>query len=147
MAGAAGALTQLQREFLEKALAFYEEFAAERGGPAGAHERRGPCRAWGLIRLRLKQLAEAETALRRVAGQEAGLVRQHPDRVEFRVELARLGSSLSTLCRETRRTKDAALEAARAHDELAEAEGRAAHGRRSRERLAGPSGTLSAGTP
>ena len=89
-------LTPLQREFLEKALAFYQTFAAEEG--SDPQVRHGAARALhrvGVIRQKLGQHAEAETALRQAVEQDGDLARRHPDRPEFRFGLAESQIELS----------------------------------------------------
>ena len=96
------ALTQLQREFLEKALAFYERFAA--GAGSYPQERYDALRALyrvGAIRMELGRHAEAVAALRQVVERGADLVHRFPDRSEFRLALAEGRLKLAAVLRET----------------------------------------------
>ena len=88
-------LTPLQREFLEKALAFYERFAAEEGSdPQVRHEAIRALYRVGLIRERLGRHAEAEAAFRQVVALVTDLVRPVPRSARFRPRAGRgLGST------------------------------------------------------
>jgi tetratricopeptide (TPR) repeat protein len=113
------AATKLEREFLEKALASYQEFAAESGSdPQARYE---VVRAWlrvGNIRNALQQLPAAETAFRQMVSLSADLVLQHPDRPEYRLELALGRVKLASLYRVVGKGDEAAREAALAYEEL-----------------------------
>jgi tetratricopeptide (TPR) repeat protein len=95
------ALTTLQREFLEKALAFYEQLAAEEG--SSPQVRSENARAWqrvGAIRQALGRHAEAEAAFRRAIALGSDLARRYPDQVDALLGLAETRIKLATLCRE-----------------------------------------------
>ena len=99
-----GALTPLQREFLEKALAFYEEFAAEEGrDPAVRHEAAEAAGRVGEIRRQLGLFQEAEASYRLALRRFARLAEEYPDRPEFRQGQARtqdrIGATLGALDR------------------------------------------------
>jgi serine/threonine protein kinase len=103
-----GKLEPAQRAFLEKALAFYEGFAAESGqteaarhGVAGAHLR------VGLIRSRLGQHAEAEAAYVRARELYARLAAEFPAEPRYRQELARSHFNLGILLWGTGRPTEA----------------------------------------
>lgn len=82
-------LTALQREFLEKALAFYEQFAVARGDDAETRfeAARARCRA-GRLQLSLGRMEQARAALRQSIEQLEALVERFPDRVEYVSELS-----------------------------------------------------------
>jgi serine/threonine-protein kinase len=99
-------LEPAQRKFLEKALAYYQDFAEESGqtqearaGVADAHRRVGG------IREKLGQHAEAEAAYRRALELYAGL----PDLPPYRRALAATNTNLGLLLLDTGRLKDAEL--------------------------------------
>jgi serine/threonine-protein kinase len=101
-------LEPAQRAFLEKALAYYEEFARESGhsqgvrqGVAGAHLRVGK------IRYRLGQHQEAEAAYARARELYARLAAEFPADPQYRQELAHSHIYLGILLVETGRPKDA----------------------------------------
>jgi serine/threonine protein kinase/tetratricopeptide (TPR) repeat protein len=84
-----GALTPLQRQFLEKALAFYEDFARERADDpeARAEEARAAARV-GQIRDRLGLTAEAMRSHRQALDAWRLLAAEFPGRPEYRRGLA-----------------------------------------------------------
>ena len=84
----AGGLTPLQREFLEKALAFYEEFAAERADDPEVRREaaRAPVRV-GEIRSKLGLHKEAEAAIGRAIGRFEGLTHDFPASPAYRGDL------------------------------------------------------------
>jgi serine/threonine-protein kinase len=101
-------LEPAQRAFLEKALAYYEEFAQESGhsqevrkGVAGAHRR------VGTIRDKLGQHAEAEAAYVRSRELYARLAAEFPAVPQYRQELAQSHNNLGILLYDTGRRKDA----------------------------------------
>jgi serine/threonine protein kinase len=119
-------LTALQREFLEKALAFYEQFAADEGSdPQVRHEAIRALYRVGVIRYSLGRNAEAEAAFRQVVTLGADLLRRYPDRPEFHLVLPEGRLKLAVLCRETvresseGRTSEAEQELLQASRELA----------------------------
>jgi serine/threonine protein kinase len=80
-----GHLTALQRQFLEKALAFYEEFAAERGDdPKVRQEAAEAAARVAEIRGQLGRHAEALEGYRRAAEAYERLAADFPDRPEYR---------------------------------------------------------------
>jgi serine/threonine-protein kinase len=101
-------LEPAQRAFLEKALAYYEAFAAESGnsaeirkGVADAHLRVGK------IRSRLGQHAEAEAAYRRALELYARLADDVPAVPEYRRALASSHNNLGLLLADTGHPKEA----------------------------------------
>jgi serine/threonine-protein kinase len=103
-----GPLEPAQRTFLNKALAYYETFAAESGqseevraSVMEAHER------IGRIRYRLGQHAEAEAADRRALDLAGSLAAEFPATPQYRQKLARIHHNLGTVLRETGRTQEA----------------------------------------
>jgi serine/threonine protein kinase/Tfp pilus assembly protein PilF len=102
-------LEPAQRAFLEKALAYYEDFARESGhsrevrqGVAGAHLRVGN------IRARLGQHAEAEAAYVRARELYAHLAAEFPAVPQYRRDLAGTHDNLGRLLQDTGRMKEAA---------------------------------------
>src|SRR5262249_48328175 len=110
-------LTPLQREFLEKALTFYEQFAHETD-PLVHRQAAQAARRAGIIGSGLGQHAEAEAALQRAVARSASLIRQHPDQPDSRLELALSRLELEALYRKTGRIAEAEQEHGRAVDEL-----------------------------
>jgi tetratricopeptide (TPR) repeat protein/predicted Ser/Thr protein kinase len=103
-----GQLEPAQRAFLEKALAYYEAFAAESGrreevrrGVADAHLR------VGRMREQLGQHAEAEAAYRRAQELWASLAAGFPSVPQYRLELARCHTDLGNLLKDTGRAPKA----------------------------------------
>jgi serine/threonine-protein kinase len=101
-------LEPAQRAFLEKALAYYEDFAQESGnsqevrqGVAGAHLRVGK------IRSRLGQHAEAEAAYVRARELYARLAAEFPAEPQYRQELATTYTNLGILLYDTGRHQEA----------------------------------------
>jgi tetratricopeptide (TPR) repeat protein len=91
-------LEPAQRAFLEKALGYYEAFAAESGNTEEA--RRGVADAYhrvGKIRRKLGQHPEAEAAFRRALELYAGLAADFPDQPRHRQELALASLDLGNL--------------------------------------------------
>ena len=78
-------LTQVQREFLEKALAFYEQFATETD-PLVQREAVQAARRVGIIRSVLRHPPRRKRPCGRPS-RDASLTRQHPDKPDFRLEL------------------------------------------------------------
>jgi serine/threonine protein kinase len=110
-------LTDVQRTFLEKALAFYQRFSAETDSdPQLRNEAVIALQRVALIQVKLGQHAPAEMALRRAIEQSTALVSEYPDRPEFRLELGMGLSWLANLCRELGRHDEANQEAVRAHE-------------------------------
>jgi serine/threonine-protein kinase len=101
-------LEPAQRAFLEKALAYYEDFAAESGqteevrqGVADAHRRVAN------IRRRLGQHGEAEVAYRWAVGLFERLAAEFPAAPQYRQDLALSHKSLGNLLADTGRHKEA----------------------------------------
>ncbi len=102
------ALSQEHKQFLEQALRYYEEFAADTG--QDEESRAGVADAFhrvGLIRGRLGQFQDAETAYDRSRELFAGLVADFPNRPGHRHGLAGAFNSLGLLYRKTGRTPEA----------------------------------------
>ena len=77
-------LTQVQREFLEKALAFYEQFAAEHvESPQARFESAVARSKVGAIRRELGKLDDSERALQQAVKQLEELATQFPERTEY----------------------------------------------------------------
>ena len=82
-------LTQIQREFLEKALAFYRQLAAERGGNLKAQLDASRARKRvALIEESLGRFDRAEASYRRMIEELVALSAQHPDDAACSEELA-----------------------------------------------------------
>jgi serine/threonine-protein kinase len=103
-----GRLEPAQQEFLQKALSYYEEFAASSGnsaevrqGVADAHRRVGQ------IREKLGQHAEAEAAYRRALELWAHLAEDFPAEPQYRQQLARSYSNLGNLLQNKGRAQEA----------------------------------------
>jgi serine/threonine-protein kinase len=103
-----GPMEPAQRDFLEKALAYSEDFAEESGNSAesrqsvaGAHWRIGN------IRYRLGQNNEAEAAYRRSQQLFASLAADFPTAPEYRLGLAQSHTSLGQVQRATGHLKEA----------------------------------------
>ncbi len=102
------ALTAGQKQFLEKALASYEEFAADTGRDESV--RKGVGDAYlrvGTIRTRLGLYAEAEAAYRRAAEVFAGLVGDFPAVPGYRNDLAVCHNNLGIVLSNTGRVGQA----------------------------------------
>jgi serine/threonine-protein kinase len=104
-------LTPQHKQFLEKTLARYEEFAADTGqeeasraGVAGAYLRVGN------IRHKLGQMSEAETANRQAVNEFQRLTADYPAVIAFRQQLASSHNSLGVLLWRTGRAKEAEAE-------------------------------------
>ncbi|WP_165067745.1 serine/threonine-protein kinase [Paludisphaera rhizosphaerae] len=84
-----GSLSPIQREFLEKALAFYEEFAREQSGdPRVRVEAAKAAERVGQIRHRLGLHAAAKEAIRKTLDTWRRLVDEQPEQPEHRRGLA-----------------------------------------------------------
>jgi eukaryotic-like serine/threonine-protein kinase len=102
--------TPLQRQFLERALAFYQRFAYERGAdPAVRFEAAKAEQRVGDIQQKLGRHAEAEAAYHRALEMLEGL-RAAPARLEHRQEFARTHRSLGGLLAFTGGLRDAERE-------------------------------------
>jgi eukaryotic-like serine/threonine-protein kinase len=83
-------MTLVQRDFLENASAFYQEFAAGQSKDPGLrHETAEAAIRLGLIREKLGRHAEAEAAYRKAVTLEEELVGRHPDSPEYQRRLSR----------------------------------------------------------
>jgi serine/threonine protein kinase/tetratricopeptide (TPR) repeat protein len=104
-------MTGAQRTFLEKALAYYQEFAAEGGAEprVRAEAARASLRV-GQIRASLGQNREAEASFRSAVDQTRELVRLYPTEPEFRHDLALARRVLGPLLLRTGRMKEAEAE-------------------------------------
>jgi tetratricopeptide (TPR) repeat protein/tRNA A-37 threonylcarbamoyl transferase component Bud32 len=90
-----GTLTAVQREFLEKALAFYEELARDEvADPAIERERAKVLRRVGQIRGRLGQSREAVAALREALPLWRAICARDPDGADSLHELAETSRTL-----------------------------------------------------
>jgi serine/threonine-protein kinase len=99
------------KAFLEKALSWYEEFAADTGN--SEETRAGVGRAHirvANIRSRLGQHAEAEAALRRAQEYWAVLVDEHPDVPKYRHELANVNNGLGLILSDLGKREEAITE-------------------------------------
>ena len=99
-----GSLTAVQQEFLEKALAFYEEFAAADGSdPQVRYETLRATHRVGAIQRRLRDDPAADAAYRRVVAECDHLVVAHPDQPRFRLArgAARRTDMVEPRCRQS----------------------------------------------
>jgi serine/threonine protein kinase len=104
-------LTPLQKEFLEKALAFYQRFATEAGtDPENRHQAVMAALRVGKIRRAMEQHAEAEAALRRAVDQSADLAGRYPDRPEYLRGRALAHYELARVLEKTGRVNEAERE-------------------------------------
>jgi serine/threonine protein kinase len=82
-------LTTLQRDFLEKALAFYQQFAADRSGdPRRQYEAIQARDKVAVIQRSLGHYEKSEAAFRQSIKELEALVARFPDRAEYRNKLA-----------------------------------------------------------
>ena len=97
-------LEPLQREFLEKALAFYQEFARERGSDPEARAASALAeRGAGDIHQKLGEHTDAERAYRRAVELQQAIVAERPKAPDYRLGLAGSQRRLGFLLRETGR--------------------------------------------
>ncbi|MCA9194916.1 MAG: protein kinase [Planctomycetales bacterium] len=81
-----GLLTDLQRKFLEKALRFYEEFAAEANSdPQLEWDRLRALERVGHIQIRLGQITEVNATFMRLSEEAGALAASYPDKPEFHI--------------------------------------------------------------
>jgi serine/threonine protein kinase len=100
-------MEEVQREFLLKALAFYEELSAEEGGnPAVRYETGMAYRRVGDIQRKLHQFDKAEQAYRQAVTVLERLVADAPGVPEYRQELALAHHNRGNLLREVRRAEE-----------------------------------------
>jgi serine/threonine-protein kinase len=112
-------LEPVQREFLEKALQFYEEFSSqEDADPAAKQSVADAWRHVGQIRLRLGMIRPAEDAFRRALTVATGLADASPADRELRYRVAKPYLSLAVLLLADGRPNDA-TDAYRRAEELA----------------------------
>jgi serine/threonine-protein kinase len=103
-----GRLEPAQQQFLEKALAYYESFAAESGQTEGVrHSVADAHLRIGNIHYRLGQHGDAETAYRRAQELSASLAGDFPSAHQYRHQLAFSHLRLGNLLSNTGRPKDA----------------------------------------
>lgn len=116
-------MTPVQREFLEKALAFYEQLALETGmDPAVQYETAEAEQRVGEIQRKLGHHKEAEAALRRAVTLLEQLARESKDPAKYNQALARAHDRLGRLLLFTGQPVDAEREhrgAVALHEELA----------------------------
>jgi serine/threonine protein kinase len=94
-------LTRLQREFLEKALGFYERFTGDlESDPRARQESVEALYRVGAIRQKLGEYTKAERALRRAVDQAVALARQDSNRPEYRLVLAESRLKLAEVLRD-----------------------------------------------
>ncbi len=106
--GSKGDLTELQREFLEKALAFYEEFAREQADdPEAQFEAARAAGRVGDIRSSLGLSAKAIESYRQAADACRRLAVAFPERPEYRQYLALYLRHIGLVHLETGRARDA----------------------------------------
>jgi tetratricopeptide (TPR) repeat protein len=101
-------LSQVQRDFLEKALAFYETFSREEGEDAEVQLERAKALsrlAW--LQLRLGRPRAAEASLYKPVEILSALVDQFPDHPLYLEELAKVRSTLGSHLSEQKRWKEA----------------------------------------
>ncbi len=136
-------LTAVQSEFLEKALGFYEAFAADQGDdPEARFEAARARHRVGAIRFALGKFDQAATASRQAVEQLEDLAARNPTRPDYRAELADASINLGGQEVEFGRLDEAERHLKRAVSTL---EALVVEGRKDREsqgRLAGSLGAL-----
>jgi tetratricopeptide (TPR) repeat protein/tRNA A-37 threonylcarbamoyl transferase component Bud32 len=101
-------LDETQREFLLKALSFYEAFAREKNSdPTRSLDTARACRRAGAIRAKLGQHAEAESLLQRALELNEALVESFRGVPIYQKELAESYMAMGTLYGITRREREA----------------------------------------
>jgi serine/threonine-protein kinase len=101
-------LSQIQRDFLEKALAFYQKFAREDGaGPDVELEQAKALSRLAWLQLRLGRPSEAESSLYEPVQTLQNLVDRYPDRAIYLQELGRALSTLGSYLSEQKRWQEA----------------------------------------
>ncbi|MFN0056257.1 MAG: protein kinase domain-containing protein [Planctomycetales bacterium] len=114
-----GALTTLQRDFLEKALSFYVEFSKDAGAsPELRYEAALALHRVGSIQSTLGHRPAAEEAFLQLLPRCEILVREQPDHPEFRLELGYAHVKLAAACRHSGRAQEAEQHAVQANAEL-----------------------------
>ena len=103
-------LSQVQRDFLEKAAAFYEQFSQEEGNdPAIQLERAKAISRLSWLQLRLGHPRDAEASLFKPVEILRSLVDQYPDRPEYLEALGQACGTLASRFSEQKRWKEANL--------------------------------------
>ncbi len=101
-------LSQVQREFLEKALALYEQFSREDGSdPEIQLERSKALSRLAWLQLRLGKPRDAEATLYKPIVILEKLVAEYPDRPRYREELGSASSTLASQLSEQKRFAEA----------------------------------------
>jgi serine/threonine protein kinase/tetratricopeptide (TPR) repeat protein len=101
-------MTAVQRDFLLKALAFYEEFAQEEGtDPVVKYETAQAYRRVGDIQRKLWRYPEAEAAYRAAIRLLRELAELDPGRGQYRFDLARCSTTLGYVLDDTGRVNEA----------------------------------------
>jgi tetratricopeptide (TPR) repeat protein len=101
-------LSKVQRDFLEKALAFYEQFSREEGDdPAIQLERSKALSRLGWLQLRLGRPQEAAASLYKPVNILKSLVARYPDRPAYLEELGHVQATLASRFSEQKRWKEA----------------------------------------
>jgi serine/threonine protein kinase len=118
-------LEPVQREFLLKALGFFEDFAREHGSdPAARFETAKAARRVGDIRHTLGEHAAASQAYEQALTGLVALQTEYPDNLDYRTELAHCQTSRGSFFRDTGRlagAADAYQDAHRLYEECAAA--------------------------
>ena len=110
-------LSQVQRDFLEKASAFYEQFSQEEGtDPAVQLERAKAISRLSWLRLRLGHPEDAEKSLFKPVEILGALVEQYPERPEYLEALGQASGTLASRFSEQKRWNEANLARERALD-------------------------------
>ena len=110
-------LSQVQRDFLEKASAFYEQFSQEEGNdPTVQLERAKAVSRLSWLQLRLGHPHDAEASLYKPVEILRVLVDQYPDRPEYLEALGQACGTLGSRFSEQKRWKEANLARERALD-------------------------------
>jgi len=100
----AGDLTPVQREFLQKAVSFYQGFAAENpDSPQARYDVAIACKRQGVILEALGNAPEAEAAYRKAIEHLEGALPQLPENADARYELAQTFQKLGQMMRIARR--------------------------------------------
>ncbi|WP_406697429.1 protein kinase [Singulisphaera sp. Ch08] len=130
-------LTAVQAEFLEKALGFYEAFAAEQGdAPEAQFEAARARHRVGVIQFAFGKFDQAAAASQQAVGQLEALAARHPTRPAYRTELAAACLSLATQEVELDRLDEAETLQKRAVSTLEAVAAEAPKGRESQVQLA-----------
>lgn len=137
-------VTQLQREFLQKALAFYEGMSKEEGAdPEVRSEAARALRRMAFIQKNLQDRPAAEKLYWQCYRKFAELTNQHPDRPEFLVDLARSHVDLADIYALAGRNTEARQETELANEVLTKLGTPSFRDAKHRARLAAALGLLS----